>query len=480
MPAAPAEIPQGPEDGMAGLPYTSMAQVIAASREVRPRQPAMAMDVLHSLGNLTSGELTRSIEEQVYDPEFTEWLELSLSLRRALVNGDPVEASARQWEQLHYGHAVSGRDFVELHARLQARYPAPATVAVLLPETGGLSAAGRAIRDGIISAYLERPGASSVRFYNSGKEQTSAMAAYFQAINDGATQIIGPLRTESTRAIASLPVHDVPVLLLNDPDMDPAEYGIRGAMVSSLSLSQTEEAATTAHRLLAQGQTRAAVIASENPWGERIESAFVDAFTGAHGQVVTRARFNPATSDHSAVLTAMLKIDESNQRRRDLQARLGIPLDFEPIRRDDLDFIYLVADTSQGRELGPLFRFHDAGDIPVYAAGRVFDGRRQSETDQDLDGIVFPITPWQLRTDADGLPELESLRDGASGRLYALGRDAWNLLRWLPLLQKDSGLLYQGDVGSLSLHTDGQLARQPAWARFSAGRPVPYQWLDQP
>ena len=81
---------------------------------------------------------------------------------------------------------------------------------------------------------------------------------------------------------------------------------------------------------------------------------------------------------------------------------------------------------------------------------------------------------------SDSLPGLESLRDGSYGGLYALGRDAWSLLRWLPLLRKDPSMAYHGDSGSLSLRPDGYLSRQPAWARFSMGSPAPYRWPEQP
>ena len=151
-------------------------------------------------------------------------------------------------------------------------------------------------------------------------------------------------------------------------------------------------------------------------------------------------------------------------------------LNFEPSRRDDFDFIFLAANPKEGRELKPLLRFHDAGDVPVYSMGRIFSGRDAKASDQDLDGIVFPISNWQLHSaDADKLA-LESLRGGAYGNLYALGLDAWHILRWLPLLQKDPDLWFPGGVGELRMQADGHLERKPSWAQFSAGQPIPYEW----
>lgn len=179
------------------------------------------------------------------------------------------------------------------------------------------------------------------------------------------------------------------------------------------------------------------------------------------------------------MLTGLLKIDESKQRKADLQAWLGTSLNFEPSQRDDYDFIFLAANPSEGRELKPLLRFHDAGHIPVLAMGRIYSGKNEPAPNQDLDGIVFPITNWQLQTAGLELPALESIRGGSFGNLFALGKDAWHVLPWLPLMQKDPDLLFPGDVGALRMHADGHLGRQPAWAQFSAGQPVPYEWPDK-
>ncbi len=100
----------------------------------------------------------------------------------------------------------------------------------------------------------------------------------------------------------------------------------------------------------------------------------------------------------------------------------------------------------------------------------------QPASDQDLNGIVFPITNWQLHAADTGIPALESIRGGSYGNLYALGQDAWQVLPWLPLMQKDSDLWFPGDIGALRMQANGHLQRQPAWAQFSAGQPVPYEW----
>jgi len=216
----------------------------------------------------------------------------------------------------------------------------------------------------------------------------------------------------------------------------------------------------------------------DSAWGARIETAFATKFTQGEGRIADTTHFNSAVEDYNDMLTRLLKIDESKQRKADLQSRLGIPLNFEPSRRDDFDFIFMAATPEEGRELKPLLRFHDAGDVPVYAMGRIFSGKTQLASDQDLNDIVFPVTAWQLQNAGTVTPALESIRDGTYGNLYALGQDAWRVLPWLPLLQKDPDLWFPGDIGALRMQADGHLERQPAWAKFSAGQPVPFQWPE--
>lgn len=454
-------------------------EIIELSRDSNINPLDLALEIVRSLESIPSSRLADMIESRVYDPEFTEWLELTLLARRSLVHYSSPDDAAQYWQDYHYGHVIDRTNFQALVSRYSSYFPTPARVAVLLPSEGGLAAAGRAIRDGIISAYMEQPGGAAIRFYASGEDNESALAAYHQAIRDGAQQIIGPLRMESAQALAGLDQHAVPLLLLNDPGTSLEAQPQQIPLISSLSLSQTEEAAAIAERALAQGQDRAIIVTPESNWGQRIEAAFGSAFVRGQGQIPASAYFNPSTSDHSAVLTDVLKIDESRQRKQALQSRLGIPLDFEPTRREDFDFIFLAANSAQGRELKPLFKFHNAGDVPVYAMSRVYSGQPEVDSDRDLNGVVFPITRWQLQSVGSPLPDLESLRSGSFGNLFALGRDAWQLLPWLPLLAKDPDLEYHGNTGSLTLQADGHLSRQPAWARFSAGRPVPYLWPDQ-
>jgi outer membrane PBP1 activator LpoA protein len=458
----------------------SLAEVAELSNSMPGYQQDIALEILRSLESVPSSQLRAMIDGQTEDAEFTEWLELALQTRTILINGESVEAAAQKWNDYHYGHAVTGNNYSELIARYRDFFATPSRVAILLPTEGGLAAAAKAIRDGILAAYLEKPGQSSIRFYSSGATSESAIAAYLEAREDGATQIIGPLRLESTRALAGLQNSEPPILLLNEPGGNEFLNTEQTININSLSLSQSEETAAIATSALAQDQKQAIMIVPDSAWGRRIETSFATNFELGEGRISAITYINADVSDHSAMLTKLLKIDESKQRKTALQSRIGNPLAFEPSRRDDFDFIFMAANPAQGRELKPLLRFHDAGDIPVYAMGRIYSGRGARASDQDLNGIVFPTTPWQLQQAGTAAPIPDSVRGGAFGNLYALGQDAWHVLAWLPIMRKDPDLTFPGSVGALRLQKNGHLYRQPAWAKFTSGRPVSYQWPATP
>ena len=277
----------------------SLQDVIELSRHMTGYQPEVALAVLRSLESIPSGELTTMIDSQIYDPEFTEWLELALQSRSLLINQNSLPAAAQNWADYHWGHAITQADFIELIYTYRSLFPVPARVAVLLPAKGGLSSAARAIRDGILSAYLEHPGDSTIRFYSSGTDSKSVMAAYLQAREDGATQIIGPLRSASAGTLASLDNPGIPILLLNDPaEYQPSDPD-QETVINSLTLSQTEEAMAVAESALLNGQNKVIIIVQDSAWGRRNEAAFATRFEQGEGRISDVTHFNASLEEHN-------------------------------------------------------------------------------------------------------------------------------------------------------------------------------------
>jgi hypothetical protein len=262
-----------------------------------------------------------------------------------------------------------------------------------------------------------------------------------------------------------LALNELPVGFVSPPGLSGQTWGI--------SLSQESEAGAAARQALAAGYRTAMVLAPEGEWGDRMAAAFEGEFLRDDTQIVAASRYLESENDHSAVLERALKIDESKARMRQLERVLQMNVEFEPARRDDIDVIFLAANATQAKLIRPQLKFLDAGDIPVLATGRAYSGRPDPVRNQDLDGLVFAAAPWQVEyAEPDQVPELASIKGGSLGSLYALGRDAWNLLPWLELMNKDPGFRFPGDSGIYRAQGTPNLEREPMWARFRRGVPV--------
>lgn len=448
----------------------ALAAVASALDEMEQYDTSYGVALLQLLEDVPSRVLGRIREAPLSADRLEGWPTLAVTLRQALVAGADLEVLARDWAANFPGHVVSESGFVDLGQAYRELYRLPAQIAVLLPGEGGVAAAGRAIRDGMLSAFVQDQAPVSMRFHATTDNPDSAISAYFAALGEGAQWIIGPLRRESVDALGGLGSLGVPFLMLNTPTED--RQPLDDSLVFSLALSQEAEARAIARKALDSGMTSAITLSVDTAWGRRVEAAFTEAYLEGGGSLTASERFIPEERDHGALLTRLLQIDQSSERKDRLQATLGIALSFAPTRRDDFDMFFLAAEPEQGRQVRPQLRYYDAGSKPVLAMGRIFSGTVNRDLDLDLNGIMFPTTRWHVEQHAtDALPA--SVRDGSFGSLYDLGQDAWRLTPWLSLMRKDPDLRFPGATGSLTMDEWGRLQREPIWAWFTGGAPQP-------
>jgi len=461
---------------LAGPASRGLARAAQISGDMAFYNPDAAVEVLRALESVSSSELSVRAANPRAERQFVGWLDLALVSRQNLVGGEAIGPAMTGWKARHPYHLLTEGEALDTWLRYRQLFVPPQRTAVLLPDVGGLKNASEAIRDGLMSAYLAQPGGGELFFFSSGDDSQSILAAYFSALDVSADQIIGPLRKESVEALLSQPGLATPVLALNDL---PPEYlpptGLAGQM-TGMSLSQEAEVNAIARHAAASAYRRAIVVAPESAWGERMAAAFQAEFLQDDREILAATRYPESENDHSAVLERLLLIDESKARAQRLENVLQVPLEFEPTRRTDVDVIFMAANPTQAKLIRPQLRFLDAGDVPVYAPGRIYSGQPDPARNQDLDGIRFPLTPWELRhSSEDDIPQLASLKQGSLASLFALGQDAWNILAWLDLMRKDPDFTFTGQSGQYRMNADGRLVRQPAWGEFNQGRPVPLE-----
>uniref|UniRef100_UPI002613D903 penicillin-binding protein activator n=1 Tax=uncultured Paraglaciecola sp. TaxID=1765024 RepID=UPI002613D903 len=159
-------------------------------------------------------------------------------------------------------------------------------------------------------------------------------------------------------------------------------------------------------------------------------------------------------------------IDKSKQRIRRVSQVLGLEVKAEPRRRKDADFVYLLAKPKQASSIRPMFKFHYASDLAIYANASIYRGYANLRIDRDLNQIIFTDIPWVISapSDMDKTYSNTSLK-----RMYAFGFDALQLSERLSLMKNVTGSTLNGATGSLEL-VDGNLQRRTAIAQFKHGR----------
>lgn len=426
-------------------------------------------NVLRASSQLTLDENTRG------------WLSLSTLAASTGQQGIGWTNGALRWRDTHAGHpAMSIVDQLDLPDELILDYPKQ--VALLLPLSGRTARAGQAVQNGFMGAYFSSLAGldetQSIRVYDVNTAG-GASAAYTNAVADGAEFVIGPLLKNSVISLANDTLVPVPVLTLNYlPDDVLAPPGLY-----QFALAPEDEARSAAVRAIGDGHTRSVALVPNNDWGRRVLSAFATEFEQLGGTLLDYRSYTPANQDFSRTIEDLMSLSGSVQRYRRLRANIGAPLQFDPRRRQDTDFIFLAADAGAGRLLKSQLKFHYSGDIPAYSTSSIFelDGRSNS----DLNGIMFADAPWEISPHPwmEHLPAIydEHFPDERRlSQLHAMGYDAYQLIAALYSANLGNMIELDGATGQLYLDTDGRIHRRLAWAQFQRGEPVPMPQLEIP
>jgi outer membrane PBP1 activator LpoA protein len=404
------------------------------------------------------------------------WLELVELTRLYLQQPQALAEVIPHWQTRYPGHPASGVFITRLLENMGTAARPPQQLAILLPLSGPLADASSAIRDGILAAYYDTSDGSErpvLRIYDVGTNPADAVARYQQAVTDGARFVIGPLRKEAVEALLQQQQLPVPVLTLNQIDTDvnvnPSVY--------QFGLAPEDEAREVARRAWRDGHRRAISLVPQGDWGARVQAAFVNEWSLLGGSLLDQQVYDPGETDHSRVISATLNLDDSKARQAGLVRLLGQKLEFEPRRRQDVDFIFLLATPEQARLIRPQLNFFRAQHVPVYSTSHVYSGQPSQSRDIDLNGLMFCDMPWTLEAGSgwqelkQGISQLWPDNAASRGRFYALGIDAYRITPYLGRFEGSLFGSYHGVTGNLTLDSRQELHRTLVWVQFRNGLP---------
>jgi outer membrane PBP1 activator LpoA protein len=403
------------------------------------------------------------------------WMELARIIKAHANRPEEIQLQIAAWRERFPAHPALPDLLEGYFQKLKAQYRRANHLALLLPMNGPYRHAAKALMDGFMAAYFQDTEADRPQlvFYDSSNA-SETWPLYRQAVEAGADMIIGPLNKTGVSQLARAGELEVPVLALNQvptevtPPADLYQFG----------LSPEDEARQVAERAWLDGHTTAIVLTPGGDWGNRIFQAFSNRWERLGGTLAEHQTYDAREHDFTQPIRSMLNIDESYNRRKQLQQILGKKLEFEPRRRDDASFIFLAAKTEKARQIRPQLQFHHAADMPVYATSHIFSGNPDPASDQDLEGLKFPDIPWLLVAEGSEPLSRQSLgetfpesQDSGYRRLYAMGIDSYRMLPHLARLQSSSRESLDGKTGLLYLDGINQVRRQLVWAEMKGGSP---------
>ncbi len=433
-------------------------------------------DMWDALQQIDTGQLN-SLAENAESYELRGWIELERVYREDERSIRAQLDALSQWQRIWASHSAARRlprALTDLQAIWSAR---PRHVALILPLQ---QPAGVTIQEGFFSAYYEELSISRevprISLLDSSN-QTSVLGLYEDAVSRGADLIIGPLDKQLVNELAAEPQLPVPTLALNyaDDQSNLPDNLYQFGLAPEDDIEQLSSIAWQA------GHRTAAIVAPQSQDYTRLVELFSRSWQLRGGEIVSATTFTD-TTDYSETIKRLVAIDSSESRaERVLQLLPRNNMEFTPRRRQDIDFIFLIANPRQGRLIKPTLAFYFAGNIPVLALPSIYDGTLNPAENRDLEGILFSDSPWMLQsTDSLKASVNQSLRqaNGPAQRLRALGIDSFRLYARLGQLASGNLQRMPGTTGVLSMQDQRRIHREVSIARFENGQPV-LQTLDE-
>jgi outer membrane PBP1 activator LpoA protein len=439
------------------------------------RQPLHDL-IWQALQNLSAPQLTR-LAGDADSYQLRGWVELARAMRASQHSiVDQIDSISR-WENVWNRHSAAQALPSQLSKLDEVWNRRPRHVALLLPLQDQI---GRAVQEGFLSAYYQSIESDTAVPLISVYDTTGVAeirGIYETAVESGAELVIGPLNKELVRQLDNLSSMPVPTLALNYTDFADRNSD----RFYQFGLAPEDEIRLAANQAWVSGYRNAAIVAPGNIDYARLQQAFAGIWENLGGNVVSTIRF-AGEGEYADAIKQLLAIDASEDRAARLEALLPRnSVEFTPSRRGDIDFIFLMANPRQGRQINPTLAFYFAGDIPVYALSAINDGTNNQLANQDLNGIIFTDAPWVL-DQQDPLKETVNLNlrntQGPLQRLRALGIDSFRIYARLGQLANGELTNFNGATGALTMNQNGIVERVPLTAVFRDGSAVLVETTD--
>ncbi len=440
------------------------------------------------------------------------WLELALDIDSLITLGQQQQA-IRKWQSanplhpasIHLPRALSNLpDFGAQQAQ---------KLALLLPTSGPHGKLGQAVIDGFMANYYQAiaqcpaPCTQTPHLMFINSHEVNDWPALFAQLEEQQVElVIGPLAKDKVDSLNTYQARRIPTLALNylsadenqpslanmaDVDVRIQQHVARIDKPASANyiatqttenpsqhtffqfgLSLEDEARQLATQGHHQGLKQALIIHANTQWAQRVSDTFTQQWQHLGGKIAAKVSYT-GNGDYADSISKVLLIDNSKQRRRDLQKLINNNVKFESRRRQDIDLIVLLGMPKDVRQLMPTLAFHHAAEVAVFATHHAYQGPTKTTRDRDLNKMYISDIPWMLEPDEVTHQVQATWPDRQRySRLFALGADAYRLYPRLQQMQAFDATRVRGTTGLLKLDANNRITANLSWARFRNGQPV--------
>ena len=163
------------------------------------------------------------------------------------------------------------------------------------------------------------------------------------------------------------------------------------------------------------------------------------------GNITSKASLE-TKSDSQELLSEELLIEQSKIRSRKLSREIGLSLEHEYRRREDIDSFIISADLENSRSLRPALTYNFINSLPVYLIPSWKNGKGLEDKEIDLRNTFIADMPLMLNAQV----RPKNLGKIIKSREFAAGYDAFELTI---LLNSQNKKRYLGMMGKISYQT---------------------------
>jgi len=380
--------------------------------------------------NLTDSEITYL--QNSNDSILNGWLFISSILRH---NASTTAKQLNQftlWQQQNPFHPAAitpPKDFLVLSSIDEL---APKSIALLLPLTGKLSNASRAILDGFLYAYYNQPQPRAELHLIDTTTVDSMAIALSNANLHNPDIIIGPLEKQHLAELSYLEL-EKPVIALNRLDFQNLKPNL-----FHFSLDARDEIIELIRFAQNEGAKTAAIISTEETWALRQADDFKSLAESNDVELLTQLSYENAPKSRQDTIKKLLLVTESQKRKKWLETKLSEDVTSTERSRQDLDYIFFVGRLDDAKQIRPLLDFYFASDIPLLSTSTINNKQLSELTKrEDIERIIFNELPSILKENPND--NLFKSNDSIFiKRLKSLGQDAHLLANRFTVFQQVS------------------------------------------